>query len=161
MPLLPCRADGGAGVTEIVGLSCAYPGAAAADSVSGFWGAAVAGTDLPTDIPYDRRAIERHYSPDVTGGLALPGFVEHVLPWLLWLAGGSFLGGNALNTHTPQLQPFNISTLRPLCALFSAFAISLLAVEKMYVRFASFIPGVDTFDAAMFRWAVLRHASLT
>ena len=83
------------------------------------------------------------------------------LPWLLWLVGGSFLGGDALNTHTPQLQPFNLSTLRPLCALFSAFAISLLAVEKMYVRFASFIPGVDTFDAAMFRWAVLRHASLT
>ena len=113
MPLPPCRADGGAGVTEIVGLSCAYPGAAAADSVSGFWGAAVAGTDLPTDIPYDRWAIERHYSPDVTGGLALPGFVEHVLPWLLWLAGGSFLGGDALNTHTPQLQPFNIQPSDP------------------------------------------------
>ena len=73
-PACPCHfatpsADGGAGVTEIVGLSCAYPGAAAADSVMGFWGAAVAGTDLPTVIPYDRWAIERHYSPDITGGL--------------------------------------------------------------------------------------------
>jgi hypothetical protein len=35
----------------------------------------------------------------------------------------------------------------------------MLAVEKMYVRFASFIPGVDTFDAAMFRWILLLNAS--
>ena len=63
-------ADGGAGaVTKIVGLSCTYAGPAAAEGVAGFWGAAAAGADLPAVVPYDRWAIERHYSPDVTGAL--------------------------------------------------------------------------------------------
>ena len=57
-------------VTEVVGLTCAYPGPAAAGGVAGFWGAAVAGADLPAAIPYDRWAIERHYSPEVAGAFA-------------------------------------------------------------------------------------------
>ena len=37
-------------------------------------------------------------------------------------------------------------------ALFaSRFPIRWPAVEKMYVRFAGFLPGVDTFDASLFR----------
>ena len=54
-----------------MGLSCAYPGPAAEASVAGFWGAAAVGADLPTVIPYDRWAIERHYSPDITGAVGV------------------------------------------------------------------------------------------
>lgn len=62
-----CCAEPGDAVTQVVGVSCAYPGPAAADGLAGFWGAAVAATDLPSVIPHDRWAIEQHYSPDVAG----------------------------------------------------------------------------------------------
>lgn len=67
--LLPLPAELGGAVTEVMGLSCTYPGPAAAGGVAGFWDAAVAGTDLPAAIPYGRWAIERHYSPEVAGAL--------------------------------------------------------------------------------------------
>lgn len=50
-------------VTEVVGLSCTFPGAAMSKSVTGFWQTALASADLPTVIPHARWDVERHYSP--------------------------------------------------------------------------------------------------
>lgn len=66
--LAHCCAEPGEAVTQVVGVSCTYPGPAATGGLSGFWGAAVAAIDLPAVIPFDRWAIEQHYSPDVAGG---------------------------------------------------------------------------------------------
>jgi acyl carrier protein len=83
---------GGAGITEVLGLSCVYPGqaGAAGSGAAGFWHSALAAADLPCVIPHNRWDIDRCYSPDT-------------------------------------------------------------AVDKMSVRFAAFIPGVEAFDAALFR----------
>jgi hypothetical protein len=35
-----------------------------------------------------------------------------------------------------------------------------VAVDKMYVRFGGFLPGVDLFDAAAFRWVALQPCQL-
>lgn len=53
-------------VTEVVGLSAAYPGPAAEAGSAGFWAAALAGVNLPAVIPHDRWEVDRHYAPDVT-----------------------------------------------------------------------------------------------
>jgi acyl carrier protein len=58
--------EGGARLTEVVGASCIYPGSAAYDNMSGFWGAAAAGQELCTVIPANRWDIDRAYSPEVT-----------------------------------------------------------------------------------------------
>lgn len=55
------------GMTEIVGVSCIYPGQASEDGASGFWRTAISSEDLPCVIPPGRWDIERHYAPDVTG----------------------------------------------------------------------------------------------
>lgn len=122
--LLP-HSDNDDTATEIVGLSCAYPGPAAASSVMGFWQAAAGGADLPTVIPHDRWAIEQHYSPDVTGWLGD------------WQAAPMPCPVASCVQHGYMQTP------------------ALLAVEKMYVRFAGFLPAADTFDAALFRYATV------
>lgn len=71
VPVTPAGSLGagdGEAVTEIVGLSCTYPGQAAMHSVAGFWDTAVSSADLPTVIPHDRWAIEARYSSDIRGG---------------------------------------------------------------------------------------------
>lgn len=55
------------GISEIVGVSCVYPGQAAQHGAAGFWQAAIGCEDLPSVIPPGRWDIERHYNPDVTG----------------------------------------------------------------------------------------------
>ena len=57
------------GLTEIVGVSCIYPGQAAEHGAAGFWKSAIKSEDLPCVIPPGRWDIERHYAPDVTGML--------------------------------------------------------------------------------------------
>lgn len=69
-------AEPGEAETQVVSVSCAYPGPAAAGGLPGFWGAAAAGADLPAVIPHDRWAIEQHYSPDVAGGQGVHGSSE-------------------------------------------------------------------------------------
>ena len=59
--------DFGSGITEIVGVSCVYPGQAAQHGAAGFWRAAKGCEDLPSVIPPGRWNIERHYNPDVSG----------------------------------------------------------------------------------------------
>ena len=54
-------------ITEVVGMSCIYPGQAAQCGAAGFWRTAQSGKDLPSVIPPGRWDIERHYAPDVTG----------------------------------------------------------------------------------------------
>lgn len=58
------------GMTEIVGVSCIYPGQASEDGTAGFWRTAIGSEDLPCVIPPGRWDIERHYAPDVTGTIA-------------------------------------------------------------------------------------------
>lgn len=62
------------GVTEIVGVSCIYPGQAAVNGVEGFWASAAECADLPGGVPFSRWDIERHYTPDVTGKLLFQMF---------------------------------------------------------------------------------------
>lgn len=59
----------GAGVTELVGLSCIYPGKAADHNTgaAGFWSSAIMAEDLPSVVPHNRWDIESHYSADVAG----------------------------------------------------------------------------------------------
>lgn len=109
------------GLVQIVDISCTYPGAAATRSVAGFWSTAIDADDLPTVIPYNRWAIERHYSPDVTGGGREGGNLVVCSEQAWWRCANRTL----LYFH---------------------------AVEKMYVRFAGFIPDVELFDAALFRY---------
>lgn len=70
--VLLSAADDATAVTHIFGISCIYPGAAATESVPGFWSTASKAADLPVVVPYNRWDIERHYSPEVTGELDLP-----------------------------------------------------------------------------------------
>ncbi len=48
-------------------------------SVSGFWNQAVSAANLPQQIPHERWAIERFYSPDVSVGkmyVRYAGFID-------------------------------------------------------------------------------------
>lgn len=53
--------------TEIVGVSCMYPGAAAETGLDGFWQTAFDGGDVPSVVPYNRWAIERYHDPETVG----------------------------------------------------------------------------------------------
>jgi acyl carrier protein len=55
------------GMTEIVGVSCIYPGQASEAGAAGFWKTAINSEDLPCVIPPGRWDIEKYYAPDVTG----------------------------------------------------------------------------------------------
>lgn len=53
--------------TEVVGLSCTFPGPIAAHDVPGFWRAAHSGANVPSVVPHSRWAIDQYYSPVVAG----------------------------------------------------------------------------------------------
>lgn len=71
--LLDSYSDGSyvdSSATEIVGVSCMYPGAAAETGLAGFWQTAIDGGDVPSVVPYDRWAIERYHEPEAVGKLS-------------------------------------------------------------------------------------------
>ena len=76
---------------------------------------------------------------------------------------GVLIVGQVLTHSSPRdctAQGDNLQTLIPheRWAIEPVFAPDV-AVDKMYVRFGGFLPGVDLFDAAAFRWVEVRIAS--
>jgi acyl carrier protein len=61
------RLDSGDCFSEVVGMSCIYPGRSHSTGPEGFWQSAQLSDDLPETVPCSRWRIEQVYSPDIAG----------------------------------------------------------------------------------------------